>query len=140
MPYRTPPDGDCGLCSALAIPDGVVQEREHAVLVAALRPRADGAVLVVPRRHVAGFTELTHPELRDVVELVRWATEHLVRAFDPDAVGAAADIGLAAEQAEPHLAVDLIPRYADRPLAWQPYDQVAPATAAQRGALAERLQ
>jgi ATP adenylyltransferase len=139
VPYRHLPDDPCALCAAVHDGAGVVAARDHAVIVAALRPRVDGSMLVAPRRHTSTFTDLTPAELLDIAHLTRWATERLVRALDPDGVGVGVDLGLAAEQPMAHVVFDVVPRYAGHAMVWKPYEAVDAATEEERRRWTERL-
>jgi diadenosine tetraphosphate (Ap4A) HIT family hydrolase len=118
---------------------GLVAERPHAVAVAALRPRVAGAVLLLPRRHVESFGDLDAAELADLAELACLVTARVAEVLDPEGIGVAADLGEEAEQPEPHLSFEVVPRWADAPFRWVPYEDVPPSPDAERIELARRL-
>jgi len=72
---------------------------------------APGHVIVVPRRHVADFFEMTAAEQAAVLELLNSA-RRLVRArHAPDGFNIGVNVGTAACQSRMHVHVHLIPRY-----------------------------
>jgi diadenosine tetraphosphate (Ap4A) HIT family hydrolase len=71
-----------------------------------------GHVLVVPRRHVAGFFEMTPEEHEAVNSLLRKAQALVQNEHAPDGYNIGVNVGKAAGQARMHVHVHLIPRYA----------------------------
>ncbi len=71
-----------------------------------------GHVVVVPRRHVADFFEMTHLEQIAVVELLNRARELIQSQYSPDGYNIGVNVGSAAGQSRMHVHVHLIPRYA----------------------------
>jgi diadenosine tetraphosphate (Ap4A) HIT family hydrolase len=70
-----------------------------------------GHVLVVPRRHVADFFEMTGAEKSSVLALLEKAKETISREHSPDGYNIGVNIGKAAGQSRMHVHVHLIPRY-----------------------------
>ena len=73
---------------------------------------APGHVIVVPRRHVADFFELTAAEQAAVLELLNRAHQLIGAAHSPDGYNVGVNIGKAAGQSRMHVHVHLIPRHA----------------------------
>jgi len=72
---------------------------------------APGHVIVVPRRHVADFFDMTAAEQAAVIELLN-AAQRLVQAkHSPDGYNIGVNVGKAAGQSRMHVHVHLIPRY-----------------------------
>ena len=71
----------------------------------------EGHVIVVPRRHVADFFEMTAEEHAAVNRLLREARARLVEQFSPDGFNIGVNIGKAAGQNRMHVHVHLIPRH-----------------------------
>jgi diadenosine tetraphosphate (Ap4A) HIT family hydrolase len=71
-----------------------------------------GHVLVIPRRHVADFFDMTPEEQAAVVELLASARRIVHAMHTPDGYNIGANIGPAAGQSRMHVHVHLIPRYA----------------------------
>jgi len=72
-----------------------------------------GHVIVVPRRHVAGFFDMSAEEQAAVLEVLNLAKLKLDVEHAPDGYNVGVNIGKAAGQARMHVHVHLIPRYAD---------------------------
>ncbi len=71
-----------------------------------------GHVLVVPRRHVADFFDMTWAEKTSVIALLDRARAEISRDHSPDGYNIGVNIGQAAGQSRMHVHVHLIPRYA----------------------------
>jgi diadenosine tetraphosphate (Ap4A) HIT family hydrolase len=74
-------------------------------------PVSPGHTLVVPRRHVGSFFEVTDEERSDLLELLMQARQDLEREFSPAGYNVGINDGRAAGQTVPHLHIHLIPRY-----------------------------
>jgi diadenosine tetraphosphate (Ap4A) HIT family hydrolase len=70
-----------------------------------------GHVLVVPRRHVASFFDMTAAEKAAVIALLDRAKEHIEKEFAPDGYNIGVNVGRAGGQSRMHVHVHLIPRY-----------------------------
>ena len=70
-----------------------------------------GHVLVVPRRHVADFFEMTWSEKSSILALLDKAKAKISREYSPDGYNIGVNIGTAAGQSRMHVHVHLIPRY-----------------------------
>ena len=94
-----------------------VKEREtiasHALAVAVTDsfPLTKGHSLIVPRRHVASFFELTFDERVAMLGLLDEAKASLDRQHAPDGYNIGINDGAAAGQTVMHVHIHLIPRY-----------------------------
>ena len=100
----------CPFCSLPA--ERIVQKNEYAVAVRDGFPVSPGHTLIIPKRHVASFFEVTDAERVDLMSLLAAARNDLDRQFRPAGYNIGINDGLAAGQTVPHLHVHLIPRYA----------------------------
>jgi diadenosine tetraphosphate (Ap4A) HIT family hydrolase len=98
----------CELCS----PESVLAENELAYARPDNHALSRGHVLVVPKRHVADFFEMTPEEQAAVLELLRKAREMIGARHSPDGYNIGVNVGRAAGQSRMHVHVHLIPRYA----------------------------
>ena len=98
----------CPLCDAVDV------VCDNALAYARLDDRAlaRGHVIVVPRRHVADFFDMTGDEQRAIVELLGEARRIVQARHSPDGYNVGANVGKAAGQNRMHVHVHLIPRYA----------------------------
>jgi diadenosine tetraphosphate (Ap4A) HIT family hydrolase len=97
----------CELCA----PQSVLAENELAYVRLDNHSLSRGHVLVVPKRHVADFFEMTPQEQVAVVELLGTAKQRIHVEHSPDGYNVGVNIGLAAGQSRMHVHVHLIPRY-----------------------------
>jgi diadenosine tetraphosphate (Ap4A) HIT family hydrolase len=70
-----------------------------------------GHVLIVPRRHVASFFDLTADEQAAALALLNEAQRLLQKEYAPDGYNIGVNIGKAGGQSRMHVHVHLIPRY-----------------------------
>jgi diadenosine tetraphosphate (Ap4A) HIT family hydrolase len=97
----------CELCT----PDQVLIEDELAYVRYDNNSLSKGHVLVVPRRHVASFFDMTAREKAAVIALLDRAKAHIEAEFHPDGYNIGVNIGRAGGQSRMHVHVHLIPRY-----------------------------
>ena len=71
-----------------------------------------GHVLVVPKRHVAGFFDMTAEEQSAVLALLNEAQRVVQKRHAPHGYNIGVNVGKAAGQSRMHVHVHLIPRYA----------------------------
>ena len=100
--------GDCELCT----PGDVVLENERAYARYDSNSLSPGHVLVVPRRHVANYFEMTTEEQGAVMDLLNGVQRLIQKKHSADGYNIGVNIGKAAGQARMHVHVHLIPRYA----------------------------
>ncbi|NJE86039.1 HIT family protein [Thermococcus sp. CX2] len=74
-------------------------------------PANRGHLLVVPRRHVERWEDLTEEEKAALVRGIDLAMERLKKALKPDAFNIGINLGRAAGQTVPHLHMHVIPRW-----------------------------
>ena len=97
----------CELCA----PDSVLVENELAYAQPEKNSLSPGHVVVVPRRHVADYFEMTNLEQIAVMELLNSARAVIQSRHSPDGYNLGVNIGSAAGQSRMHVHVHLIPRY-----------------------------
>jgi diadenosine tetraphosphate (Ap4A) HIT family hydrolase len=98
----------CELCE----PKDVLFESEYAYVCHEAKPLSAGHVIVVPKRHVAGFFDMTGAEQGSVLALLNRAHKLVQEKHKPDGFNIGVNIGAAAGQSRMHVHVHLIPRYA----------------------------
>ena len=89
----------------------IIASHALAVAVADSFPLTKGHSLIVPRRHVASFFELTPDERLAILGLLDEAKAALDRQHAPDGYNIGINDGTAAGQTVMHVHVHLIPRY-----------------------------
>ena len=100
---------ECPFCNLG--PDRRIEENELAVALADTYPVSPGHTLVVPRRHVPDFFQLSAEEIAAVFDLVRQMRDRLIAARGPSGFNVGVNVGTAAGQTVVHAHVHLIPRY-----------------------------
>jgi ATP adenylyltransferase len=80
-PLPGEPDSDCAFCYHNIKPR-IIQELGSAVAIMDAYPVTQGHVLVMPRRHVAHYFQLTHAERRDADDLLQRLYEQMAREDD----------------------------------------------------------
>lgn len=100
---------DCVLCT----PQDVVLENDFAFARHDDNALSPGHLLIIPRRHVANFFDMTQAEKLAVLELLDQAKAWIERDHKPDGYNIGINIGSAGGQSRMHVHVHLIPRYAD---------------------------
>jgi diadenosine tetraphosphate (Ap4A) HIT family hydrolase len=98
----------CDLC----VPESVLSENDLAYVRLDSNSLCPGHVIVVPRRHVADFFEMTSQEKAAVLELLGTARQLIQAQHSPDGYNIGVNVGRAAGQSRMHVHVHLIPRYA----------------------------
>lgn len=74
-------------------------------------PISPGHTLIIPKRHVGTFFEITEEERQAIFMALDAEKKHLDTEFSPDSYNIGINDGSAAGQTVPHLHVHLIPRY-----------------------------
>jgi diadenosine tetraphosphate (Ap4A) HIT family hydrolase len=97
----------CELCT----PDMVLVEDDLAYVRYDSNSLTKGHVLVVPRRHVADFFDMSAAEKSAILSLLDRAKAHIEREYAPDGYNIGINIGRAGGQSRMHVHVHLIPRY-----------------------------
>jgi diadenosine tetraphosphate (Ap4A) HIT family hydrolase len=98
----------CELCA----PKEVLFESDFAYVCRETNSLSKGHLIVVPKRHVAGFFDMSGAEQGSVLALLNRAQKFVEEAHRPDGYNVGVNVGLAAGQSRMHVHVHLIPRYA----------------------------
>ena len=101
----------CPFCDRIAAGDLIAGNGSAAALLDGY-PLNPGHCLVVPRRHVADFFDLSQPEQADIWRLVSELKTRLDRERAPAGYNIGINVGAAAGQTVWHAHVHLIPRHA----------------------------
>ena len=101
----------CELCAR----GEVLFESDFAYACYEANPLSKGHVIVVPKRHVADFFEMSGAEQGSVLALLNRARKLVQEKHKPDGYNIGVNVGAAAGQSRMHVHVHLIPRYAGEP-------------------------
>lgn len=102
------PNNPCLFCTG---PQGVSLGNELAYSARDTYAVSPGHTVVIPRRHVASFFDLTPEEISACMALINEERKVLDEAFKPDGYNIGVNIGPAAGQSVFHVHIHIIPRY-----------------------------
>lgn len=102
------PNNPCLFCKD---PRGVSLQNELAYSARDSFAVSPGHTLVIPRRHVASFFDLTPGEIQACMELITEERKLLDEEFKPDGYNIGVNVGPAAGQSILHAHIHVIPRY-----------------------------
>ena len=97
----------CELCTL----NDVILESDLAYVRYDNHSLSRGHILVIPRRHVASFFDMTTEEQHAVLSLMNEAKRFIDKEFSPDGYNIGVNVGRAGGQSRMHVHVHLIPRY-----------------------------
>jgi diadenosine tetraphosphate (Ap4A) HIT family hydrolase len=99
-------------CPFCALPrDRIIFESELALGFRDGFPVSPGHTLIIPKRHISSFFEITDAERTDLLSLLGAARDDLDQDFHPAGYNIGINDGAAAGQTVPHVHIHLIPRY-----------------------------
>jgi diadenosine tetraphosphate (Ap4A) HIT family hydrolase len=99
----------CPFCTLPA--HRIIDSNEHGIVVLDGFPVSKGHTLIIPKRHVGSFFEITDEERAYLLVLLNKAKVVIQGEFNPDGYNIGINDGPAAGQTVPHLHLHLIPRY-----------------------------
>ncbi|MDH5407356.1 MAG: HIT family protein [Gammaproteobacteria bacterium] len=102
------PNNPCLFCTDAK---GVSLQNELAYSARDSYAVSPGHSVVIPRRHVAEFFDLTPEEVADCMELIKKEKKLLDEEFSPDGYNVGVNVGPAAGQSIHHVHIHIIPRY-----------------------------
>lgn len=101
---------NCPFCN-LDIPR-IILANEHAIAFYDGFPVTPGHSLIIPKRHIGSFFEVTGEERAAMLDLLAEVRQLLLVERNPDGFNIGINDGAAAGQTVMHLHIHLIPRYA----------------------------
>lgn len=115
----------CPFCAIVRGEDAAVREvaRSGSVVVFfPTEPATLGHCMVIPRRHVEDFSELTQDEVSQVMLSAQTMARSVRESFQPDGINILQSNGDAASQSIPHVHVHVLPRWEEDPIGeiWPP--------------------
>ncbi len=99
-------------CPFCTLPiERIVASNDHAIWIYDGFPVSPGHSLIVPKRHVLSFFDISTEERLSMLALMSQARNTLEREHQPAGYNIGINDGQAAGQTDPHLHLHLIPRY-----------------------------
>ncbi|MDO8927034.1 MAG: HIT family protein [Sideroxyarcus sp.] len=102
------PNNPCLFCSDAR---GVSIQHELAYSARDSYPASPGHTVVIPRRHVSSFFDLTPEEVAACMGLIKEEKKLIDEEFNPDGYNIGVNVGPAAGQSIFHVHIHIIPRY-----------------------------
>jgi diadenosine tetraphosphate (Ap4A) HIT family hydrolase len=99
----------CPFCTLPS--DRVIDSSQNGLVIRDAYPISPSHTLIIPKRHVGSFFDLTAEERLDLLTLLDGAKVAIDSEFKPAAYNIGINDGAAAGQTVPHLHIHLIPRY-----------------------------
>ncbi|MCG6975448.1 MAG: HIT family protein [Acidiferrobacterales bacterium] len=103
------PNNPCLFCTDAK---GVSLNNEFAYSARDSYAVSPGHTVVIPKRHVASFFDLTPEEVAACMDLIKEEKELIDQEFSPDGYNIGVNVGPAAGQSIFHVHIHIIPRYA----------------------------
>jgi len=101
------PENSCIFCT----PKEVVLSNDLAYVRTDSYPVNTGHLLVIPKRHIDNYFELSEAEKQALYELIDESKAFLDKEYSPDGYNVGVNVGSAAGQSVMHVHMHLIPRY-----------------------------
>jgi diadenosine tetraphosphate (Ap4A) HIT family hydrolase len=92
-------------------PERIIDSNDLALVIRDGYPISPGHTLVIPKRHIGSWFEITPEEQNAMLTLLERAKIVLETELKPDGYNIGINDGLTAGQTVPHLHMHLIPRY-----------------------------
>jgi diadenosine tetraphosphate (Ap4A) HIT family hydrolase len=104
---------NCPFCEIMSTcsQERVILENKEAFLIEDGFPVSEGHSLVIPKRHIGSFFDITEEEKAALLQLLEKAKEIIDSRYRPSSYNIGINDGPAAGQTVPHLHIHLIPRY-----------------------------
>lgn len=101
--------GACPFCSEGVVQRQLVMEGEGVVALLTHKPAAPGHLLIIPKRHVERFEQLSPEEMEEIRQMVKRIDERARRAFGHSDYLLLQKNGKGAGQSVPHLHFHYLP-------------------------------
>ena len=100
---------ECPFCKLP--PERIIDSNDFAFVIRDGFPISPGHTLIIPKRHIGSFFEITQEEREALLKLLDKVKETIDIEFHPDGFNIGINDGPSAGQTVPHLHMHLIPRY-----------------------------
>ena len=103
-------DNSCPFCRVESERE-IIASSAHSLAFFDGFPVSPGHALIIPKRHVASFFDLTKEEQQDILCLLDGVKSIIDDKYHPDGYNLGVNVGEAAGQSVSHVHMHLIPRY-----------------------------
>ena len=103
-------DNNCPFCKAESERD-IIASSSLSVAFFVGFPVSPGHALIIPKRHVSSFFDLSQEERQDLLNLADSVKQIVEERYHPDGYNIGVNVGEAAGQSIFHVHMHLIPRY-----------------------------
>ncbi len=102
---------DCIFCKIIhgEIPSKKVFENDKVIAIMDVNPKVDGHTLVIPKKHVTDFTELSNEDVVDIYEVAKSLGPNIMKKLGARALTCGINYG--DSQAVKHVHLHLLPDY-----------------------------
>lgn len=100
----------CVFCEKEINRDLILIETDYSLLIANKFPLGNSNLMAIPKRHVESITELDSNEIKDIMDLIVFATSKIESSFKPEGFNIFINQGLIAGQTISHLHIHIVPR------------------------------
>ena len=100
---------ECPFCTLPQ--DRIIDSNEMGFVIRDGFPISPGHTLIIPKRHVGSFFEISQEERDALLGLLDQAKKVIAKELSPDSFNIGINDGPAAGQTVPHLHIHLIPRF-----------------------------
>lgn len=116
IPFDDPlydPDRHCAFCNLHVIEQQAFYEDEHAIALYNYKPVFPGHCLIIPRRHVRRFEELTDEEILHIAQVIRKVNRAVQKVYGTRSYYLLQKNGTEASQSVPHVHFHYVPQKAE---------------------------
>lgn len=99
---------DCPFCNDI---DSIIDESKYWYAIYDKYPVSKGHTLLISKRHVPSFFDLTSEETRQIHNMIKRIRRKLDTTYFPNGYNIGVNCGRAAGQTVPHCHIHIIPRY-----------------------------
>jgi len=100
------------VCPFCTLPDDrIIDSNEMGCVITDGFPSSPSHTLIIPKRHVGSFFEISKEERDALLDLLDQAKKVIAKELSPDSFNIGINDGPAAGQTVPHLHIHLIPRF-----------------------------
>lgn len=104
-------ESSCLFCELATDNESIIVENEYFSSRYDSYPVSKGHALIVSKRHVLSFFDLSDEEVKGFYALIKTTREAILKMFQPSGFNIGVNDGEVAGQTIPHLHIHLFPRY-----------------------------